>query len=97
MYERNLQIPSVECLVKVAEMGVKLEKPILLDYYIPSCNKECQIAKDGSDGDKFLYKNQEEYTSPLRGMFKVQGNGGVCDIVLETENSLYVVNSIMLA
>tara|TARA_Y100000389_G_C17368694_1_gene467786 strand:+ start:867 stop:1142 length:276 start_codon:yes stop_codon:yes gene_type:complete len=83
--------PCIECLKTVAEMSIRLEKPICLDYYLSSCEKTCQIARDGPDGDKLLYKNQEEYTSPLKSMFKVGG-----DMVLETQNSLYVVSQSMI-
>lgn len=86
------EVPCVECLTKAAEMSIKLEKPICLDYYLASCHRECQIARDGTDGDKYLYKNSEEHTSPLKSMFKV----GNSNIILETQNSLYVVSTAML-
>ena len=69
----NLQIPSSNALSKSAEMSISLDKPICLDYYVASCQKECKIARDGESGDKFLYKSQEEYTSPLKSMFKING------------------------
>ena len=88
----NSKTPCVECLTKVAEMSIRLEKPICLDYYTDSLNKKCQIARDGPDGDKFLYKSQDEYTSPLKSMFKVGG-----DIILETQNSIYLVSNNMIS
>lgn len=87
----NSKIPCVECLSQVADMSIKLEKPICLDYYNASLSKECKIARDGPNGDKFLYKNNEEYTSPLKSMFKVGD-----DIILETQNSLYIVSENMI-
>ena len=86
------KIPCVECLTQVAEMSIRLEKPICLDYYTASLSKQCQIARDGPDGDKFLYKSNDEYTSPLKSMFKVGS-----DIILETQNSLYIVSNNMVS
>ena len=93
------KLPSAKALLKAAEMSISLEKPICLDYYVASCNKECKIARDGPDGDKFLYKNPEEYTSPLKSMFKITGcdTGEGDDFILETQNSIYLVSGHMLA
>ena len=93
----NPRIPSTKALEKGAEMSISLDKPLFLDYYIASLCKECKIAKDGTEGDKFLYKNPEEYTSPLKSMFKIGGiPGNPDDYILETQNSIYLVSGAML-
>tara|TARA_A100001015_G_C14965615_1_gene702804 strand:- start:771 stop:1058 length:288 start_codon:yes stop_codon:yes gene_type:complete len=93
----SLQIPSGNALSKSAEMSMTLDKPICLDYYVASCRKECKIARDGESGDKFLYKSQEEYTSPLKSMFKINSEqNNSCDFILESQNSIYIVNGAML-
>ena len=90
-------VPNANTLVKAAEMAIELDKPICLDYYVASSNKECKIARDGPNGEKFLYKNPEEYTSPLKSMFKIaSGDSNPDDFILETQNSIYIVNSNML-
>ena len=82
-------VPSNSCLQNAAKIAIKNEKPILLDYYVDSMKKECKIVKN-EEGDKFLFKNKEEYTSPLVSMFKIEN-----DVVLETQNSIYIVSGKM--
>lgn len=82
-------VPSTSCLENAAKIAIKNEKPILLDYYVDSMKKECKIVKN-EEGDKFLFKNKEEYTSPLVSMFKIEN-----DVVLETQNSIYIVSGKM--
>tara|TARA_Y100000768_G_scaffold388089_1_gene382110 strand:- start:758 stop:1075 length:318 start_codon:yes stop_codon:yes gene_type:complete len=90
-------IPSTKSLIQCAQMAVKLEKPICLDYYTASCKKECRIGRDGPNGAKFLHKNEEEYTSPLESMFKVENDNNVDDFLLETQNSIYIVSGLMFS
>ena len=93
------KIPSTKSLIQSVQMAISLEKPICLDYYQASCKKQCKIGRDGPDGDKFLYKNEEEYTSPLRSMFKIESGDGniVDDFILETENSIYIISGTMFS
>jgi len=91
-------IPSTKSLIQCAQMAVKLEKPICLDYYTASCKKECRIGRDGPNGAKFLHKNEEEYTSPLESMFKVENDdNNPDDFLLETQNSIYIVSGLMFS
>ena len=91
-------LPSVNALLKAAEMSVTLDKHICLDYYGASRAKECKIARDGADGEKFLYKTSDEYTSPLKSMYKIASEveGIPDDFILETQNSIYLVSGAML-
>ncbi len=93
------KIPSTKSLIQSVQMAISLEKPICLDYYQASCKKQCKIGRDGPDGDKFLYKNEEEYTSPLRSMFKIESGDEniVDDFILETENSIYIISGSMFS
>jgi len=95
--EMNIVTPLSNTLQKASSMAISLDKPICLDYYVDSYNKKCKIARDGNDGDKFLYKNPDEYTSPLKGMFKVNGNSNDSfDLIFETQNSIYIASGNML-
>jgi hypothetical protein len=87
------RLPNSKALVKAAEMSIKLEKPLCFDYYVASCDKLCKIARE-EGGGKVLYRNEDEYTSPLKCMFKVE-NGTDIDYILETMNSIYVVSGVM--
>ena len=92
-------VPSSTALLRAAEMSISVDKPICLDYYVASHNKECKIARDSAEGDKFLYKNPEEYTSPLKGMFKIpvsENNTTNFDLIFETQNSIYLASGNML-
>jgi len=91
------KIPSTKSLIQCAQMAIDLEKPICLDYYKDSSKKECRIARNGPTGEKFLHKNEEEYTSPLVSMFKVQNDNNVDDFILETHNSIYLVSGLMFS
>ena len=92
------KLPSTKALIKSSELSINLEKPICLDYYLASCNKLCRIARDGPDGEKFLFKSQEEYTSPLKTMYKITNDSpNDTDYILETQNSIYIVSGLMLA
>jgi len=97
----NQIVPLSKTLMQAAKMAIDLDKPICLDYYVASYNKECKIARNGTDGEKFLYKNPEEYTSPLLGMFKIDSNvesnqNSSYDLIFETQNSIYIASGNML-
>ena len=69
----------------------------MLDYYLYSKNKQCRLVKT-QDKDTILYKSNEEYTSPLKKLFKIdasQGSEG-CDVIAVSENSVYLVHSNVL-
>jgi hypothetical protein len=65
---------------------MKDDRPIILGYYDDSFNKKAIILK--KDGEQMLYKNKEEYTSPIANVFKVDG-----EMLVLTENSVYIVNA----
>ena len=95
--ETQIITPSQKTLTKAAQMAISIEKPICLDYYKASLNKECKIGLDGQD--KVLYKNESEYTSPLQSMFKIVDDNqvGNSEYILETQNSIYIISGAMLA
>ena len=95
--ETKIITPSQKTLAKAAEMAITIEKPICLDYYSASLNKECKIGLDGED--KVLYKNNAEYTSPLQSMFKIVDDNqiGHSEYILETQNSIYIISGAMLS
>ena len=77
------------CLQKAASIAHEKDKMVSFDYYDDSVNKECKIVK--SNEDKLLYKSQDEYTSPLVAMFRVG-----TEIILETQNTIYIVSGKMI-
>ena len=55
-------------------------------FYIDSCRGKVSIVN--SDCDKIIYKNSEEYTSPIQNTYKV-GN----EYLIVTENTIYVISA----
>ncbi len=67
------------------KLSLEHDKPIMLDYWKKSVCKEVVIGvREG--GEKLLVKNEEEYTSPISKVFKVE-----TEYIIMTENSLYCV------
>ena len=78
-------LPPANVLLRAASIAIEEDRPILLDYWKESKNKECCIGV--RDAEKHLVKSDSEYTSAIQNIFQLEG----CFIVL-TENSLYVVS-----
>ena len=74
-------------LKHVTKIAIVNDKPVMFDYWTKSMDKEVLIGVRES-GEKLLVKNEEEYTSPIAKIYKVEG-----DYIIETENSLYLVSA----
>lgn len=77
--------PSDNSLKHACKLSIENEKPIMMDYWIKSLDKKALIGVK-SAGEKLLVKNEDEYTSPIVKVYKVE-----LEYIVETENSLYVV------
>jgi hypothetical protein len=84
--EQKLSIPSDSTLQQASKLSIKLCKPICFYFYIDSCRQRVNIVQTG--GDKIIYKNSEEHTSPISNTYKV-GN----EYLVVTENTIYVISS----
>ena len=62
------------------------DKPIMLDYWTLSQEKKIIIGVK-EDGEKLLVKSEEEYTSPVIKIYKVE-----TEYLVITENSIYIVD-----
>jgi len=70
-----------------AKLAVVEDKPIMFDYWTDSCDKKVLIGvRDG--GEKLLVKSEEEYTSPVSKIYKVES-----EYIIITENSIYIVSA----
>ena len=59
----------------------------MLDYWTSSLEKNVLIGvKDG--GEKLLVKSEDEYTSPIQKIYKIE-----TEYIIVTENSLYLVSA----
>ena len=59
----------------------------MLDYWVESCDKEVLIGVR-ENGEKLLVKSEDEYTSPIQKIYKVEE-----EYIIITENSIYVVSA----
>ena len=83
----NYRLPSGVTLQHCAKLGIVEDKPIMFDYWTSSCDKEVLIGVRES-GEKLLVKSEEEYTSPISKIYKVEN-----EYIIITENSIYLVSS----
>ena len=83
----NYRLPGGTTLQHCAKLGIVEDKPIMFDYWTASCDKEISIGVR-EDGEKLLVKSEEEYTSPVSKIYKVEN-----EYIIITENSIYVVSS----
>ncbi len=81
------RLPSNTTLQHASKLAIVEDRPILLDYWTSSCDKESLIGVR-QDGEKLLVKNEEEYTSPIAKIFQVNQ-----EFIVLTENSIYIVSS----
>jgi hypothetical protein len=84
--EANYRLPGDTTLKHVAKLGVVEDKPIMMDYWADSCDKKVLIGvREG--GEKLLVKSEDEYTSPITKIYKVES-----EFIIVTENSIYLVS-----
>ena len=79
--------PSNQCLQHIVKIAVVDDKPIMLDYWTDSQDNKVLIGVR-DNGEKLLVKSEEEYTSPIEKIYKVES-----EYIIVTENSLYLVSS----
>ena len=84
---QNYRLPTGITLQHCAKLAVVEDKPIMFDYWTASCDKEVLIGVRES-GEKLLVKSEEEYTSPVSKIYKVE-----TEYIIITENSIYVVSA----
>ena len=83
----NYRLPANLTLQHASKLAVLEDKPIMLDYWSLSLEKSVIIGvKD--DNEKLLVKSEDEYTSPISKIFKVEN-----EYIIMTENSIYIVDT----
>ena len=84
---RKYNLPSDTTMQHCMKLAVIGDKPIMLDYWTDSCDKDVLIGVR-ENGEKLLVKSEEEYTSPISKIYKVE-----TEYIIMTENSIYVVSN----
>lgn len=93
----SYRVPCSNTLQHASKIAMVGDKPIMLDYWTSSCDKQVLIGIRES-GEKLLVKSEDEYTSPVSKIYKV-GEGEdasgkpIEDYIIVTENSIYLVNA----
>ena len=80
-------LPSTTTLKHVTKLAIVEDKPILFDYWTSSLDKDVIIGVR-ENGEKLLVKSEEEYTSPVSKIYKVES-----EYIIITENSIYIVSA----
>lgn len=82
----NHRLPENATLQHVAKLSIIDDKPIMMDYWTSSLEKESLIGVKENQ-EKLLVKSEDEYTSPITKIFK---SGS--EFIIVTENSIYLVD-----
>ena len=67
----NYSLPSGTTLQHCAKLAIVEDKPIMFDYWTSSCDKDVLIGVRENE-EKLLVKSEEEYTSPISKIYKVE-------------------------
>ena len=80
------RLPNATTLTHATKLSIVEDKPLLFDYWTSSLEKTALIGvKD--DNEKLLVKSEDEYTSPVLKIFKVQDA-----YIVMTDNSIYIAD-----
>lgn len=83
------QLPHEKVLSQAARLSIVEDKPIMMDYWVDSLNSSSGViigVREG--GEKLLVKSEDEYTSNICKIYKVN------DVfICMTENSIYLVSN----
>jgi hypothetical protein len=83
----GFRLPSNTCMQHASKLAIVEDRPIMLDYWTQSIEKKVIIGVK-ENGEKLLVKSEEEYTSPIGKIFKIES-----EYIIITENSIYIVSS----
>lgn len=85
--ESQYKSPSNQCLQHCSRIAIVEDRPIMLDYWTSS-NDNSVIIGVKESGEKLLVKSEDEYTSPIQKIYKVEN-----EYIIVTENSIYIVSA----
>ena len=85
--ELTFPIPGQLSLQHSCKLAITEDRPIMWDYWTDSHDGKIVIGVR-ENGEKLLVKNEDEYTSPISKIYKVDQ-----EYIIITENSLYLVSA----
>ena len=80
--------PCSQILAHAAKLAMEQDRPIQLDYYVDSVIGKAYLAEDHETKEKVLVRSNEEFTSSIQKVYKMQE-----DFIIITENSIYIVSA----
>ena len=83
----SYRLPSNLCMNHAIKLAIVEDKPNMLDYWTASLDKSVVIGV-GENKEKLLVKSEDEYTSTIAKIFKVE-----TEYIIMTENSIYIVSN----
>ena len=83
----NYKLPSNLTLQHSVKLGIVEDKPLMFDYWTHSLDKNVLIGVK-ENGEKLLVKSEDEYTSPISKIYKVEE-----EYIIVTENSIYIASA----
>ena len=83
----SYRLPSTLCMNHAIKLAIVEDKPIMLDYWTASLDKSVVIGV-GENKEKLLVKSEDEYTSTIAKIFKVE-----TEYIIMTEKSIYIVSN----
>lgn len=85
--QENYRLPDHLTIEHAIKLSIVEDKPIMTDYWVSSLSKKALIGVR-TNGDKLLVKSEEEYTSPIKKLYKIK-----TEYIVMTENSIYLVDA----
>jgi hypothetical protein len=84
----SYRMPTNTTLTHVLKLCIVEDKPLMMDYWTQSLEKKVLIGIHQDTNEKLLVKSEDEYTSPIVKIYKVE-----TEYIIVTENSMYLVSS----
>lgn len=84
--DSGYRLPDIKTLQHASKLAIVEDKPIMMDYWTNSLEKNVLIGVK-EDNEKLLVKSEDEYTSPISKIYKVN-----TEYIIMTENSIYLVD-----
>ena len=85
--QENYRLPDNLTIQHAIKLSILEDKPIMTDYWVSSLSKKALIGVRNNN-DKLLVKSEEEYTSPIKKLYKIK-----TEYIVMTENSIYLVDA----
>ena len=85
--EQSYRMPSHTCLQHAFKLAIVEDKEVKADYWTTSLDKQVIIGVKENQ-EKLLVKSEDEYTSPVVKIYKVE-----TEFIVVTENSIYLVSA----